>query len=61
MDGREELIEEMAAAPVELRQSVASAFVPLLTSQDFVNVLPGLMTEPERAGLLMDRLRALCR
>lgn len=51
----------MAAAPVELRQSVASAFVPLLTSQDFVNVLPGLMTEPERAGLLMDRLRALCR
>lgn len=60
VDGREELAEELAAAPAELRQALAAAFAPLLTNQDFVNVLPGLIAEPERAGLVMERLRALC-
>ena len=59
VDGREELAEEMAAAPAELRQAVASAFAPLLANRDFVSALPGLVAEPERAGLVMDRLRAL--
>lgn len=61
VDGREELVEEMAAAPAELRQAVASAFAALLANRDFVNALPGLVAEPERAGLVMDRLRALSR
>jgi len=61
VDGREELANELAAAPVELRQAVATAFAPLLANQDFVNVLPGLIAEPERANLVMDRLRALSR
>lgn len=59
VDGREELADEMAAAPAELRQAVAAAFIPLLENPDFVNVLPGLIAEPERAGLVMDRLKAL--
>lgn len=59
VDGREELSEEMAAAPIELRQAVATTFGSLLKSQDFVNVLPGLLAEPERAGLVMERLKAL--
>ena len=59
VDGREELADEMAAAPAELRQAVAAAFAPLLKNPDFVNVLPGLIAEPERAGLVMDRLKAL--
>lgn len=59
VDGREELVEEMAAAPAELRQAVASAFAALLANRDFVNALPGLVADPERAGLVMDRLRAL--
>lgn len=59
VDGREELREEMAAAPTELRQAVATTFGPLLKSQDFANVLPGLLAEPERAGLVMERLKAL--
>lgn len=59
IDGREGLADEMTAAPAELRQAVAAAFAPLLQNPDFVNVLPGLIAEPERAGLVMDRLKAL--
>ena len=59
VDGREELAQELAVAPVELRKAVAMAFAPLLANQDFINVLPGLIAEPDRVGLVMDRLRAL--
>lgn len=61
VDGREELAEEMATAPAELRQAVATAFAQLLANPDFANVLPGLVAEPERAGLIMERLRTLSR
>lgn len=50
----------MAAAPAELRQAVAAAFHRLLTNPDFASVLPGLIAEPERAGLVMQRLKAMC-
>lgn len=60
VDGRRELTEEMAAAPAELRQVAAAAFQRLLTNPDFANVLPGLIAEPERAGLVMQRLKAMC-
>jgi len=59
VDGREELAQELAASPAELRQAVATAFAPLLANRDFANVLPGLIAAPERTGLVMDRLRAL--
>ncbi|MCD0418671.1 hypothetical protein LOC51_15750 [Rubrivivax sp. JA1024] len=59
VDGREELGEEMAAAPAELRQAVAAALGTLLKHPDFANVLPGLLAEPERAGLVMERLKTL--
>lgn len=59
VDGREELADEMAAAPAELRQAVAAALTQLLRNQDFANVLPGLIAEQERADLVMERLRAL--
>lgn len=60
VDGREELTSEMAAAPAELRQAVAAAFQGLLSNPDFANVLPGLIAEPERAGLVAQRLKAMC-
>ncbi len=60
VDGREELAEEMAAAPADLRQAVAECFHRLLTHPDFENVLPGLVAEPERAGLVLQRLKAMC-
>lgn len=59
VDGREELVREMAEAPAEVRQAVARAFGALVSNRDFGNVLPGLIAEPERAGLVMDRLRAM--
>lgn len=59
VDGREELADEVAAAPRELKEAVAAAFARLLAHADFANVLPGLIVEPERAGLLMARLRNL--
>ncbi len=59
VDGREELVQEMAEAPADVRQAVAEAFRRLVTNRDFGNVLPGLIAEPERAGLVMDRLRAM--
>ena len=57
--GREELADGMATAPAALRQAVAAGFGQLLRNLDFVNVLPGLIAEPERAGLVMGRLHAL--
>lgn len=59
VDGREELVDEMAQAPAELQQAVAAAFARLLVNRDFANVLPGLIAEPERVGLVLDRLRRL--
>jgi hypothetical protein len=61
VDGREELVEEMAAAPTELKQAVAGVFVHLLANSDFINALPGLIAEPDRASLVTERLRALSR
>lgn len=59
VDGRDELAKEMAAAPAELRQAVGEAFAQLVGHPDFTNVLPGLIAEPERAGLVMERLKTL--
>lgn len=61
VDGREELGEELALAPAELRRAVADAFARLLANPDFENVLPGLIAEPERASLVLGRLRDLGR
>lgn len=59
IDGREELIGEMANAPNDVRQAVAEAFRLLLANADFANVFPGLMAEPARAPLLWARLKML--
>ena len=61
VDGRQELVAELAGAPVELRNAVATAFTPLLKNAGFLNVLPGLLAEPERAGLVLARLNEMCR
>ncbi|WP_212745119.1 hypothetical protein [Hydrogenophaga sp. 2FB] len=49
----------MAAAPAHLRHAVAMAFTRLLAHQDFANVLPGLIAEPKRSSLVLDRLKNL--
>lgn len=59
VDGRDELIAEVAAAPADVRQAVGAAFDALLAHPDFANVLPGLLAEPERSDLVLERLRKL--
>ena len=36
------------------------AFSRLLANRDFENVLPGMLAEPERANLVLERLGRLC-
>ena len=59
VDGREELARELAAAPAVVLQSVTTAFAALLAHRDFSNALPGLVTEPERAGIVEARLKGM--
>jgi len=40
---------------------LSSSLATLLAHPDFANVLPGLIAEPERAALGMDRLKDLSR
>jgi len=61
VDGREELVDELAIAPDHVRQAVATALTPLLANQGFMNMLPGLLAEPERVSLVVGRLRMLSR
>ncbi|QNH13635.1 hypothetical protein [Xanthomonas sp. SI] len=59
VDGRAELVEELAMAPEDLRRMVANAFAALLDDPAFANALPGLVAEPGRAGIVRERLQAM--
>lgn len=59
VDGREELVRELAEAEPDVRHALAQAFVDLLARPDFLDVLPGLIAEPERADVVAGRLRAM--
>ncbi|MBB4592823.1 hypothetical protein [Xanthomonas cannabis] len=59
VDGRAELVEELAVEHANLRQWVADVFVGLVNNPAFVNALPGLVAEPERASVVLQRLRAV--
>ena len=55
VDGREELVAELASASFEVRSFVAQAFQAVLTHPDFSNVLPGIVSQSTRAGLVLRR------
>lgn len=60
VDGRSKLVEEFEQAEVTMRRSVAANFASLLADELFTyNVLPGVLNEPERAPLVLGRMRAL--
>lgn len=59
VDGREELAQELADAPAELRGAVNTAFAGLLMHPDFVNALPGLIADANRVDIVMQRMRDL--
>lgn len=59
IDGRIELLDELRAAPAELRSAVAGILARLLGHPDFVNCLPGLIADADRAEVVHGRIRRL--
>jgi hypothetical protein len=59
VDGREELVREVVEAAADVQQAIAAALAGLLARPGFLDVLPGLIAEPERAGVVTSRLRAM--
>lgn len=60
LDGRLELVKEIASTEPELRQYLAAQCRALLAMPDFINALPGIMFPDEslagRVRLLVERL-----
>lgn len=61
VDGRPELIEELVVAPKAVQQLVAELFGGLLANSDFINTLPGLLPEPDRYEVVLQRLSAMAK
>jgi predicted nucleotidyltransferase len=59
VDGRAELAVELSAAPAEVREAVSRAFASMLADEDFANALPGLLAEPERAPVVVARMKEM--
>ena len=65
LDGRPELVEEVAAAPGALRDYLSRRFQQLLSEPRFLEALPGHLpgdaASQGRVPLVLNRLRALAR
>ena len=62
VDGRPQIVAEVADADLALRRYVAEVLGRLLADEAFVNALPGLVPEGSpagRAALVVERLRAI--
>jgi len=62
IDGRPEILAELANAEPDLRQFVAEVFERLLGNDDFLNALPGMVMDGSpatRGPILLDRLRSI--
>ena len=55
VDGREELISELTSAPPDVRHFVAQTLRGILRHPDFTNVLPGIVSQNTRTGLVLQR------
>ncbi len=56
VDGREELVDELGLAPRDVRRAVAVRISQLLESSSFANALPGLLADPDRCEVVLERL-----
>lgn len=59
VDGRQELVEELARAPVDVRAAIAMAFSGLLADADFGNALPGMLADASRSQVVLKRMRSM--
>jgi predicted nucleotidyltransferase len=55
VDGREELISELSSAPPDVRDFVAQTLRGILRHADFTNVLPGIVSQRTRTGMVLQR------
>jgi hypothetical protein len=56
IEGRDTLLQEIAASPVALRDYLAKAAKTLLAQSRFLDVLPGFVLDGERVPLIQERL-----
>lgn len=61
VDGRDELFAELAAAPHEVRGYIVERFQAVLKHPEFSNVLPGIVSQSRRAGLVLQRFENMAR
>lgn len=59
VDGRPALVDELRAAPAELQAAVREHLEALLAQPDFVDRLPGLVGDPDRWRVVLERLQAM--
>lgn len=56
VDGRAELTEELMRATAAVREHVVKRIAALLAHPEFRNALPGIVAQPIRTGVVLDRL-----
>lgn len=59
IDGRAELADELAQAEPALRAHVVRETRALLAHPEIQNALPGIVTQPIRAGIVLERLQRI--
>jgi predicted nucleotidyltransferase len=59
VDGRAELADELVRADAAVRAHVVSQMQSLLAHPELRNALPGIVTQPIRAGVVLDRLQRI--
>lgn len=59
VDGRAELVAELAIAPDDVRTFIAGQFEAVLKHPDFSNALPGIVSQSSRTGLVLQRFAAV--
>ncbi len=59
VDGRPSIVGELRTASHALRQFVGEQFRALLSQPSLENYLPGLLTDSNRVGIVVSRLRSM--
>ena len=59
IEGRETVVEDIAAAPQELREYLVEAAQMLLAEYMFLDVLPGFVLEHDRVPIIEGRLETI--
>lgn len=59
VDGRPSIVEELSAASEALQRFIRETFGALLARPDFQNYLPGLLSDENRAPVVLSRLKMM--